>query len=203
MSWEWTGGIHCQPQCKPKIFPPGSWVYGCSHLLVFISRNRCLASVFSPSYNQILIFAEWRIAAPHANMWTPEPMSKYFAISSNVLLHLSASRLCCCVSVMVSSCKIPASKQYVLNCSERTSSALCCLNFFGVPTLTKFLQAVQCVTLCLKQVHNTNFSYRSAKHNLEPKTWWKLYFHWSHHVCEHPLQLLLKRFNHLWHLTAL
>ena len=77
--------------------------------------------------SKFLILVAWRIPAPHIILRRPESMSKHLAISSSFLLHLSANPFCCGVSGMVFSCKMPASKQYILNCSERNSFALSCL----------------------------------------------------------------------------
>ena len=90
-------------------------------------------------------------------------MSKHLAISSSVLLHLSANPFCCGVSGMVFSCRMPASKQYVLNCSERNSFALSCLSFLGYPTLrTNFFTLANASLFALSNSTNTNFVYWSA-----------------------------------------
>ena len=90
-------------------------------------------------------------------------MSKHLAISSSVLLHLSANPFCCGVSGMAFSCRMPASKEYILNCSERNSFALSCLSFLGVPTLRKNCFRLASASLfALSQSTNTNFVYWSA-----------------------------------------
>ena len=90
-------------------------------------------------------------------------MSKHLAISSSVLLHLSANPFCCGVSGMVFSCRMPASKEYILICSERNSIALSCLSFLGVPTLRKNCFRLASASLfALSQSTNTNFVYWSA-----------------------------------------
>ena len=90
-------------------------------------------------------------------------MSKHLAISSSVLLHLSANPFCCGVSGMVLSCRMPASKQYVLNCSERNSFALSCFSFLGVPTMrTNFFRLANASLFALSNSKNTNFVYWSA-----------------------------------------
>ena len=66
---------------------------------------------------------------------SPESMSKHLAVSSSVLLNISANPFWCGVSGMVFSRNISASKQYILNCSERISFVMSCLSFLGVPTL--------------------------------------------------------------------
>ena len=78
---------------------------------------------------KFLIFAAWRIAALHIILGGSESTSKNLAISSSVLLHLSAKPFCCGMSGMLFSCKMPASKQYILNCSERNSFVLSYLCF--------------------------------------------------------------------------
>ena len=90
-------------------------------------------------------------------------MSKHLAFSSSVLLHLSAIAFCYGFSGMVFSCRMPASKQYVLNCSERNSFALFCLSFLGVPTLrTIFFRLASASFFALSKLTNTNFVYSSA-----------------------------------------
>ena len=92
-------------------------------------------------------------------------MSNHLAISisSRVLLQLSANPFCCGVSDMVFSCIMPASKQYILNCSEKNSFALSCLNFLGVPTQrTKFFRLASASLFALSKSTNTNFEYWSA-----------------------------------------
>ena len=96
-------------------------------------------------------------------MGRPESTSKRLAISSSVLLHLSANPLCCGVSGMIFSCRMAASKQYILNCSERNSFALSCLSFLGVPTLRTNFFRLACASLfALSKSTNTNFVYWSA-----------------------------------------
>ena len=112
---------------------------------------------------KFLILAAWRIAAPHIILGSPESMSKHLAISSSVLLHLSTNPFCCGVSGMVFSCRMPASKQYVLNCSERNSFASSCLSFLGVPALrTNFFRLASASLFALSKSTNTNFVYWSA-----------------------------------------
>ena len=90
-------------------------------------------------------------------------MSKHFAISSSVPLHLAANPFCFGASGMVFSCRMPASEQYVLNCSERNSFALSCLSFLGVPTLrTNFIRLASASLFALRKSTNTNFVYWSA-----------------------------------------
>ena len=90
-------------------------------------------------------------------------MSKHLALSSSVLLHLSAIPFCCGISGIVSFCRSPASKQYLLNCSERNSFALSCLSFLGVPTLrTIFFRLASASLFALNKFINTNFVYWSS-----------------------------------------
>ena len=104
-----------------------------------------------------LILVKWRIAAPHIILGRPESMSKHPAISSSVLLHLLANPFCCGVSGMVFSCIIPASKQYILNCSERNFFALSCLSFLGVPTLRiNFFRLASASLFALSKTANWN-----------------------------------------------
>ena len=112
---------------------------------------------------KFLIFVAWRIAAPRIILGSLETMSKHLAISSSVLLHLSANPFCFGVSGMVFSCRMPASKQYVLNCSVRNSFALSCLSFLGVPTLrTNFFRLASASLFALSKSTNTNIVYWSA-----------------------------------------
>ena len=111
-----------------------------------------------------LILVAWRIAARHIILGKPESMSKHLAISSSVLLHLSANPFCCGFSGLVFSCRMLGSKQYILNCSERNSFALSCLNFSGVSTLrTNFFSLASASLYALFKSTNTNFVYWSAK----------------------------------------
>ena len=65
------------------------------------------------------------------------------------------------------------------------------LQLLGRPHIeNKLLHAGQCFTLCLKQVHRHKLRVLVCKHNAKPKPWQWLYSDSSHHVCEHPLQLL-------------
>ena len=90
-------------------------------------------------------------------------MSKHLAISSSVLLHLSANPFCCGVSGMVFSCIMPAPKQDVLKCYERNSFALSCFSFLGVPTLRANLFRLASASLfALSKSTNTNCVYSSA-----------------------------------------
>ena len=112
---------------------------------------------------KFLIIVAWRIAAAHIMLGRPESMSKHLAISSSVLLHLSANPFCCGFSGMVFSCRMHASKQYILNCSERKSFSLSCLTFLGVPTLrTNFFSFASASLLALSKSTTTNFVYWSA-----------------------------------------
>ena len=64
---------------------------------------------------------------------------------------------------MVFSCGMPAYKQYILNCSERNSFTLSCLNFMGVPTLrTNFFRLASASLFALSKFTNINFVYWSA-----------------------------------------
>ena len=90
-------------------------------------------------------------------------MSKHPSISSSVLLQLSDNPICCGVSVLVFFCKMPAFKQYILNCSESNAFALSCLGFLGVPTLRRNLFRLASASLfALSKSTNTNFVYWSA-----------------------------------------
>ena len=90
-------------------------------------------------------------------------MSKHLALSSSVLLNLSAIPFCCGISGIVSFCRMPASKQYLLNCSERNSFALSCPSFLGVPTLRTILfRLASASPFALNKFINTNFVYWSA-----------------------------------------
>ena len=139
--------------------------------MFYTSHQLCWA-FFSPRFTtKFQILVAWRISAPHIILWRPESMSKHFAISSSVLLHLSANSFCCGVSGMVFSCRMPASKQYILNCSERNSLALSYLSFMGVPTLrTNFFRLASASLFPLSNSTNTNFVYWSANtmQNLNP-----------------------------------
>ena len=114
--------------CATKIRKFFNW-----KLRFFTSHQLCSAFFFFTT--NLLILVAWRISAPHIILGRPESMSKHLAISSIVLLHLSANPFCCGVSGMVFSCRMPACKQYILNCSERNSFALSCLNLSGVFSL--------------------------------------------------------------------
>ena len=110
----------------------------------------------------LMLFA-WKMAAPHIMLGRPESMSKQLANSSSVLLRLSADTFCCGVSGMVFSCRMPASKQYIIKCSERNSFTLSCLSFLGVTTLkTNFFRLAIASLLDLSKSTNTNFMYWSA-----------------------------------------
>ena len=90
-------------------------------------------------------------------------MSKHLAISSIVLVHLSADPFCFDVSGMVFSCIMLVSKQYILNCSERNSFALSCLSFLGFPTMrTNFFRLASASLFALSKSANKNFVYWSA-----------------------------------------
>ena len=90
-------------------------------------------------------------------------MSKHLAISSSVLLHLWANPFCCVVSGMVFSCRMPASKQYILNCYERKFFTLSCLSFLGILTLrTNVLKLDSASLFALNNSTNANFVYWSA-----------------------------------------
>ena len=96
--------------------------------------------------------------SPH-HLWKPESMSKQLAISSSVLLNFSANPLYCVVSGMVFSCRMPASKQYILNYSKRSSISLSRLCFGGIPILrSNFFSLAS----ALSRSSNTNFIYWSA-----------------------------------------
>ena len=91
-------------------------------------------------------------------------MSNHFAISNNVILHLSAIPFCCSVSSMVFSCRMPASRQYILNCSEENSLASSCLCVLGVPALIKdYFTLASASHFALSKSTNTNFVFWSAK----------------------------------------
>ena len=90
-------------------------------------------------------------------------MSKHLVIPSCVVLHLSINLFCCGVSGMVFSCRMPASKQYILNCSERNLFALSCLSFLGIPTLRRnFFGLASASFFALIKSTNKNFKYWSA-----------------------------------------
>ena len=131
--------------------------------LGFIPLNSSAGHFSSPRLTtKFLILAAWRIAAPHIILGSPDSMRKHLAISSSVLLHLSANPFCCGVSGMVFSCRMPASKQYVLNCTERNSFALSYLSFLGVPTLRTNFFLANASHFALSNSTNTNFVYWSA-----------------------------------------
>ena len=112
---------------------------------------------------KFLILVAWRIAAPHIILGRPDSMSKHVAISSSVLLYLSANPFFCGVSGVVFYCRMPVSKPYILNCSERNYFALSCLSFLGVPTLrTNFFRLASASLFALSKSTNTNFVYWSA-----------------------------------------
>ena len=112
---------------------------------------------------KFLILVVWRITALHIFLGSSESMSKHLAISSSVLLHFSANPFCCGVSGMVFSCRMPACKQYILNCSERNSFALSCLSFLGVCTLRKnFFRLASASLFALSKSTNAFFVYWSA-----------------------------------------
>ena len=90
-------------------------------------------------------------------------MSKHLAISNSVLLHLSANPFCFGNSGLVFSCRMPASKQYILISCERNTFALPCLSFLGIPTLRKnFFRLANASLFALSKFTNTNFVYWSA-----------------------------------------
>ena len=132
--------------------------------LGFIPRISSAGNFSSRLTTKFLILVAWRIVAPHIILGRPESISKHLAISSSVLLHLSANPFCCGVSGMVFACRMPASKQYILNCSERNSFALSCLCFLGVPKLRTNSFKPASASLCaLRMSTYTNFVYWSAK----------------------------------------
>ena len=117
-------------------------------------------------------------------------MSNHLAISSSVVLHLSANPFCCGVSGMVISCRMPASKQFILNCFERNSFALSYLSFLNVPTLrTKTFGLASISLLALrkskKQTSCTGMQTQCGTGTLSDSTLK------SPITSEHPLQLLL------------
>ena len=126
--------------------------------LGFIPRINSAGHFSSPGLKiKFLILVAWRIAAPHIKLGRPPSMSQHPVISSSVLLHLSANAFCCGVSGIVFSCRMPASKHYILNCSERNSFALSCFSFLGVPTLrTNFFRLAGASLFALIKSTNTN-----------------------------------------------
>ena len=69
-----------------------------------------------------LILVALIIAVPHIILGSSESMIKQLAISSSVLFHFWANSFCCVISGMVFSCRMRASKQYILICHEGNSS---------------------------------------------------------------------------------
>ena len=132
--------------------------------LGFIPRISSAGHFSSPCRTtKFLIFVSWRIVASHIILGRPESMGKHLAISSSVLLHLSANPFCCGVSGMVFSCRIPASKHYILNCSQRNSFAMSYPSFLGVPTMrTNFFRLASASLFALSKSTNKNFVYWSA-----------------------------------------
>ena len=119
---------------------------------------------------KFLILAAWRIAAPHIILGSPESMSKHLAISSSV------------ECLQLSSTSWTALRETPSHCLASAS--------WASHTEKKFLQAGRCFTLCLKQFHKHKLRVLVCKHYAEPEPWQWLYSERSHHVCEHPLQLL-------------
>ena len=98
-------------------------------------------------------------------------MSKQLAISSGVLLNLSANPFCWRVSGIVLSYRMPASLQYNLRCSERNFITLICLSFLGVPTLkSNFFKRATASLFALSKSSSPIFVYWSANtmHNRNP-----------------------------------
>ena len=90
-------------------------------------------------------------------------MSKHLAISSRVLFHLSTKPFFCGVSGMVFSCRMPATKLYILNCCEGNTFALSCLSIPGITTLRKkFFRLAVASLFALSKSTNRNFVYWSA-----------------------------------------
>ena len=131
--------------------------------LGFIPHINSAGHFSSHHKTKFRILVAWRIAADHIILVRPKSRSKHLAISSSVLLNLSADPFCCGVSGMIFFCRMPASKQHVLNCSERNSFALFCLSFFGVLILrTNFFRLASASLFALSKSINTNFVYWSA-----------------------------------------
>ena len=160
-------------------------------------RSNSAGHFFAPHLTtKFLIIIAWKIVAPHIILGRPEPMNYYLAISSSILLHLSANPFFCCVSSIVFSCWMPASKKYLS--IRETPSPCFCLIFFGVPQWD--FRAGQCFVFSLKQAHKHKRSVLFCKDNPEQKPWPWLYSERSHHVYEIPIQLLVcLRLCHSWY----
>ena len=114
----------------------------------------------------LLPTSSWEVLSQWGNILPPPAMS-------------------CCTSQLTHS---------VVNCLELLWEKLLRIvlpQFLERPhTENKFLQAGQCFTLCLKQFHKHKLRVLVCKHSADPEPWQWLYSERSHHVCEHPLQLL-------------
>ena len=116
-------------------------------------------------------------------------MSQHIVIYSSFLLHLLAEPFCCGVSEMVFSCTMPASMQYIMDCSESNSFRLFCLCFLGVSTLRTnfFTLAIASLSALIKST-NTNFVYcfANTRQSRNPEGDYTL----KSHIREHSLLLL-------------
>ena len=128
-----------------------------------ISSSRYFSS--PPLTSKFLILFAWRIATLYIILLGKTRVNEQAScISSSFLLRLSANSFCCGVSGTVFSCRLPASKQHILNCSERKSFALSSLSFLGVCTLrTNFFRLASASFFALRKSTNKNFVFWSAK----------------------------------------
>ena len=139
---------------------------------------------------------DWKMAAPRIILGSPESMSKHPAHYSSVLLHFCANLFCSGASGMVFTCKMPASKHYILNCSETISVALSCLSVLGFNKLRIIFVRLTIASLFTVINSQTQICVLVCKHNVKSELWQGLYSERSHHVCEHLLHL--SRLSSTW-----
>ena len=160
--------------------------------LGFIPRISSTGQFSSPPLTiKFLILVAWRIAAPHIIL---EDLSQWESIlpSPAVSSCTSHSNHSVVASLVWTS---PVEFLHLNNTSwtalrETPSHFLVSASWASPHTQNKLLQAGLCFTLCPKQVHKHKLRVLVCKHNAEPESWQWLYSERSHHVCEHPLQLL-------------